>query len=96
MTGLTLRYTWITLAMFTGTHPPLRGAVTKNVYISLGSGPNWSMTKTQKSVVYYLQKKVIAMQQRNPGEAVTVSPSLKKPVRLCTMVIQHMAREVPV
>jgi len=77
MIGLALRYTWITLAMFTGTHPPVRGAVTKMYTYHLDRAQLVD-DKNTEFVVYYLQKKVIAMQQRKRGEAVTVSPPLKK------------------
>ncbi len=59
MTGVTLRSTWITWAMFmgpwSGARPPIREAITKNVYISPESGSLIAGKNTQ-SVVYYYKK----------------------------------------
>ncbi len=56
MIGVTLRYTWITGAMilgpWSGARPPIGEAVTKNVYISPGSGSLVAGKNTQ-SVVHY-------------------------------------------
>ncbi len=56
MIRVTLRSTWITWAMFmgpqSGARPPIREAIVKNVYISLGSGSLVAGKNTQ-SVVYY-------------------------------------------
>jgi hypothetical protein len=54
MTGVTLRYKWITRAMFqefpVWSRPPLRDAIIKNVYISLGSGSLAGDNNTQSIV----------------------------------------------
>ena len=56
MIGVTLRYKWITRAMFMSPGPepvlPIREAITKNVYISPGSG-SMVVDKKIQSVVYY-------------------------------------------
>ncbi len=56
---VTLCYTWITRAMFmgpwSGARPPIREAITINVYISPGLGSLVAGKNTQ-SVVYYKKK----------------------------------------
>ncbi len=56
MIGVPLRSTWITWAMFmgpqSGARPPIREAITKNVYISPGLG-FLVAGKNAQSVVYY-------------------------------------------
>jgi len=60
MTGVTLRYTWITWAMFilsrSGAHPPIREAIFKKMYTYHLDRDPWSVTKTKQSVVYYYDK----------------------------------------
>ena len=56
MTGVTLRSTWITRAVFVGPNPgaspAFREAITKKMYTYHLDRAPWSVTKTQESGVF--------------------------------------------